>query len=85
MAMMNRPLGIRCFITVEPIMEMVSPHLFANAIANAKPEFINIGADSKKSNLREPTKEQVEEFVARLQQLRVVIREKINLSRILEV
>lgn len=74
-------LGFKTFITIEPIMRF-SP-CFAQAIIDSHPDFVNIGADSKKSGLPEPTADEVRCFIYRLQEAKIVIRKKTNLERIL--
>ncbi len=74
-------LGCRTFITVEPIMDF-DPHILANWLITAQVEFVNIGADSKKNNLPEPSTEKVLELIDRLNQAGVTIRKKVNLERI---
>jgi len=83
-AMMKIPIGIKKFITIEPMVKLGDAKSFASAIALCCPDFVNIGIDSKKSNLEDPTKEQILEFVAELQKLGVTIRKKTNLGRILD-
>jgi len=69
------------FITIEPIMDFdLEP--FAEMIANAKPNFVNIGADSKRHNLHEPSYEKVIALVDALKSTGIEIRKKINLQRL---
>jgi DNA repair photolyase len=69
------------FITIEPIMDFdLEP--FAEMIANAKPNFVNIGADSKRHNLIEPSYEKVIALVDELKKAGIEIRKKVNLNRL---
>ena len=75
--------GLKTFITIEPIMDM-DPGVFAAGIIMAKPDFVNIGADSKHCNLPEPSKEKLLEFIKILQDNKITILKKTNLSRLLK-
>jgi DNA repair photolyase len=72
---------IKTFITIEPIMRF-SPD-FPQLIINAKPDFVNIGADSKRCNLPEPKKDQIEYLIKQIQKAGIEIRKKTNLERLL--
>jgi DNA repair photolyase len=74
--------GYNTFITIEPIMKMKSASEFARMLVNAKPNFINIGADSKKSKLPEPSKEEIEKLIDVLGSDGVEIKIKTNLARL---
>jgi DNA repair photolyase len=83
----NATLGhapIKTFVTVEPIIDF-DPEKLARWIINIRPDFLNIGADSKNHNLPEPTPEKVREFIRLLQAegLALDIREKHNLARLM--
>lgn len=74
--------GYKTFITIEPIMDFdVEP--FVQMIYEAKPQFVNIGADSKRCGLSEPTPTKVKEFIVELQKRGIVIKKKSNLARFL--
>lgn len=75
--------NVRKFITVEPVMRMHDPVGFARMIADCKPEFVNIGADSKGIGLDEPSKEQLGGFIEALHVYGVTIKHKTNLGRLL--
>jgi hypothetical protein len=75
--------GRKLFITIEPILAFDLDQ-FADGIIAARPDFVNIGADSKGHNLPEPTWEQVQAFIVRLQGAGIEIREKRNLERLKE-
>jgi len=72
----------RTFITVEPILKCDGRRL-ASWVAQANPDFVNIGADSKGSDLDEPSKEEIEKLIAGLNEWGVEIRQKKNLERLL--
>jgi DNA repair photolyase len=71
---------IKTFITIEPIMKF-SP-AFADLIISARPDFVNIGADSKHHNLPEPTYAEVLDLIERIKQAGIEIRVKSNLGRL---
>ncbi len=73
----------RKFVTVEPIMDFDVDEL-AWAISCMSPEFVNIGADSKRHNLPEPPAEKVHALIAKLTECGIEIREKHNLERLLK-
>lgn len=69
------------FLTIEPVLDFdVLP--FAARINEVKPDFVNIGADSKGHNLPEPTIEKVEKLIQWLADLEIEVREKHNLERL---
>lgn len=75
--------GAKTFITIEPIMDFdVAP--LAEMITLAHPSFVNIGADSKRCHLPEPSKAKVLSLIEGLNNNNVSIRKKVNLSRILD-
>lgn len=76
-------LGQRTFVTVEPILDFDTVPL-AEMIANARPDFVNIGADSKGHGLPEPTRSKVQELVEELNLRGIGIRKKLNLKRLTE-
>ncbi len=72
------------FITIEPIMAFDLKEMVDNLVA-VHPDFINIGADSKKCNLPEPSKKDVQNLIASIQEAGLNIRIKNNLGRFLDV
>jgi hypothetical protein len=79
-AMVN--LAFRKFVTIEPILDFdVDP--LAEWITQIRPEFLNIGADSKQHDLPEPSAAKVLAFMAALKALGIEVREKHNLQRLL--
>jgi hypothetical protein len=75
-----RNMNCRKMITVEPIMKFSAD--FAEKLIACNPEQINIGADSGRNNLLEPTREKVEELLVLLAP-HTKIHLKKNLRRIL--
>lgn len=72
--------GYETMITIEPILEF-DLKLFVEMIKTAKPTWINIGADSQKQNLPEPSFEKVKELIAELSKF-TEVRQKKNLDRL---
>ena len=70
------------FLTIEPIMDFDVWEL-TELIKVANPDFVNIGADSKRHNLPEPTGEKVMALVESLGKAGITIRKKINIERLL--
>lgn len=72
---------IETFVTIEPIM-MFDLVEFVDVICEARPDFVNIGADSKKSGLPEPSWKQVNVFAAELKRNGIDVRKKHNIERL---
>jgi hypothetical protein len=72
--------GVKTFVTIEPILAF-DLGVLAGWIADLRPDFLNIGADSKKRGLTEPTKAEVLALVAELRKAGIEVREKHNLDR----
>ena len=72
---------IDTYVTIEPIMDFHLEHL-AKMIKRCNPKQVNIGADSGKHNLPEPSKEKVMELITELQKF-TTIHKKTNLQRLL--
>jgi len=70
-------------VTIEPIMDFdLVP--FVIMIKNIKPQWVNIGADSKGHKLLEPSKDKVLELIKELSKFTKVIKKE-NLKRIMEM
>lgn len=69
-------------VTVEPIMEFGLEGLL-ELIKMCEPEQVNIGADSKRNNLPEPSKENVLQLISELEKF-TVVHQKSNLKRLLK-
>jgi DNA repair photolyase len=76
-----RKAGFETMVTIEPIMDFDVEDM-VKIIKMAKPKWVNIGADSKKHNLPEPSKEKVLELIKRLKEF-TEIRKKNNLGRLI--
>jgi DNA repair photolyase len=81
-AMAMEMLDARKFITVEPIMDF-DPDILIPWIIEARPEFVNIGADSKGHNLPEPPEWKIIKLIHDLKTAGIEIREKHNLNRMM--
>ena len=73
---------VQTFITIEPILDF-DVNDFIQLILKASPTFINIGADSKKHGLPEPSGDKIVEFINAISPY-IEIREKTNLSRLVK-
>lgn len=73
--------GFTVFVTIEPILDF-DTEAFVAAIVEAKPSFVNIGADSKGHGLLEPSAAKIKALIAGLQAADIAIREKRNLTRL---
>ena len=72
---------IDTYVTIEPILEFNLEHM-ATMIKRCNPKQVNIGADSGRNNLPEPSKEKVLKLVSELQKF-TIIHNKTNLQRLL--
>lgn len=77
----KRPKDMRGYVTVEPIIDF-NMDIFSQAIIDARPDFVNIGADSKGCGLNEPAKEKIFELSGILLRSGIPVRFKNNLDRI---
>lgn len=73
----------RKFLTLEPILDF-DVDILASWVARVKPDFLNLGADSKNHGLPEPTVEKVLALVEELKKYGIDLREKHNLKRLRE-
>lgn len=71
----------RRFVTIEPIMDF-DLDILSGWIKEIRPEFVNIGADSKGHHLPEPPIEKVQTLISLLADAGIEIREKHNLERL---
>ena len=83
LAMIALPAGVKRFITLEPIMDLDVP-VIIEWLGYIIPEFVNIGADSQRHNLAEPSAGTINELIAGISGAGIEIREKHNLNRILQ-
>lgn len=73
----------RKFLTCEPILDF-DVEEFARWIGEIKPDFFNIGADSKGHNLIEPPHAKILELVEELKKYGIEVREKHNMQGLIE-
>lgn len=71
----------RKFITIEPVLNF-DVDVLASWMNQIRPDFVNIGADSKGHNLPEPSIEKVIALVEKLKGYGIEVREKRNLDRL---
>jgi len=71
----------RKFVTIEPVLDF-DVDILAGWIDRIRPEFLNLGADSKERDLPEPTVEKIMALVSKLEEYGIELREKHNLSRL---
>ncbi len=71
------------FVTIEPIMDFDILDMIDLVIA-AKPSFVNIGADSKKHGLPEPSRVKVLALIEGITSAGIEIRRKSDLQRLLK-
>ena len=71
----------RKFVTIEPVLDF-DVDILASWIDRIRPEFLNLGADSKGHNLPEPTVEKIRQFTEKLKEYGIELREKHNLQRL---
>jgi protein gp37 len=71
----------RKFVTLEPIMEF-DVKILAGWIDRIRPEFVNIGADSKCHGLPEPSFKKIMQLIKILNGIGIEVREKRNLERL---
>lgn len=69
------------FVTIEPVMKFSES--FGWKVARLRPRWVNIGADSKGNNLREPGQTELLELVHTLMNCSVPVHRKTNLARLL--
>lgn len=69
------------FITIEPVLDF-DVGVLLGWIRTIRPEFVNIGADSKGHGLPEPPFEKVERLIDGLEKGKIEVREKRNLWRL---
>jgi len=79
-----KALKFRKFVTVEPILQFDFKE-FSTWLGEIKPEFLNIGADSKGNNLVEPTYSEIVKLTDTLRKkYGIKIIEKHNMQRLID-
>lgn len=71
----------RLQITIEPIMDF-NVSIFTEMLKAVNPQQVNIGADSGRNHLPEPSAEKIRALIAELEKFTVVVKKK-NLKRLL--
>lgn len=71
------------FVTIEPVLDFDVRGMLA-LLSLARPDFVNIGADSKGCGLREPSAEKVLALIEGVREMGIEIRQKTNLERLLK-
>ena len=72
----------RKMVTIEPIMDF-DLEIIVKWMKEIKPEFVNIGADSKGHNLPEPSTEKIEKLIEELRKF-TKVNLKANLKRLMK-
>lgn len=80
MALRKQHPHMTLFVTIEPILRFDLSEMLK--IAEFKPDFVNIGADSKGHGLEEPTRDEVLALVKALEERGVKVNRKSNLERL---
>jgi len=73
--------GFTTTITIEPIMQF-DLDLLIRDIKKVGPNWVSIGADSKRSDLIEPFAHEIQELVEELRKIDIAVHMKANLSRV---
>ena len=73
--------GFETFVTIEPIMDF-NYNLMIDLIKQCNPKQVNIGADTGKNGLPEPSKEKLANLIEGIQKF-TIIHNKSNLKRLL--
>jgi len=73
--------GVETFVTIEPILKFNLDRLLL-VLRMARPNWINIGADSKGHGLPEPSSEEISQLISDIEQLGIGIVRKSNLQRL---
>jgi hypothetical protein len=76
-----RDITARKFVTLEPLLDF-DEQILLQWLVDIKPEFVNIGADSKGHGLNEPDAGKVRWLIRDLKENDIEVREKTNLKRI---
>lgn len=84
MIQIKQEFNCQVMITIEPIMDL-DPVEMINIIELIKPQQINIGADSKRHGLPEPSKKKVYDLINRLESLNYNLVLKKNIKRLIDL
>jgi len=83
LAMIGLPDKFKKFLTIEPVLQF-DVEILGRWISDIRPDFLNLGADSKGFGLPEPTVEKIMELTNWLKEEGIELREKHNLQRLLK-
>jgi DNA repair photolyase len=81
-AMLHLPRIFQIFVTIEPILDF-DLEVLVKWLLHLRPNFVNIGADSKGGNLPEPSADKLIALIDAIKQGGIEIRQKSNLGRLL--
>lgn len=73
---------VKTYVTIEPIMRF-SHYTLLNLIGRCNAQQVNIGADSGRNRLPEPTSEQIQDLIVWLEKF-TIVNQKSNLKRLLK-
>lgn len=76
-------MDIDAYVTIEPIMDFDLKEM-VELIKRCSPTQVNIGADSKRTALTEPTREKASELIVELKKF-TTVNEKKNLNRLMKI
>ena len=76
-------IDFKTMVTIEPIMDFSDIHLIS-LILKCNPEWVNIGADSQKSGLPEPSADKINELINNLKAAGLEVKIKDNLKRLMK-
>ena len=75
--------GYKTMVTIEPILDF-NPNMLMDYIKSIKPDYLNIGADSKGHKLPEPSPDKLKYFIEQIKELPIQLYIKQNLKRLLK-
>jgi DNA repair photolyase len=81
-ALMELPQNYKRFLSIEPIMDF-DMYEFTKMVVDITPKIVEIGADSQRNNLPEPSGEKVKVFMESLKANGIEVVEKEGLQRII--
>ncbi len=74
--------GIKKMVSIEPIMDF-DLHKMLTWLKAIDPDFISIGADSKRNNLPEPSAEKIDDLLVKLRDITNDVVIKSNMDRLI--
>ena len=82
-ALNNLSFSFSTMVTIEPVMDF-SVSILSKIIETCRPEWVNIGADSKGHNLPEPSADKIKALIDNLRSDGIEIKIKSNLKRLMK-